>query len=242
MTDISNPVIDLLTVIPVTALTNADPSKMLRGVTTRHGFNLVNGDSGSLMHGALAELFEVVSDRDDDVFMFDLNNRLSSMVTSVFPVVCTKRDGRMIVHVHALDGQDVADDVSLIMEAQGWACAEIVIDTVVTDVTGQLSNQHGDGYWQIRPMLRISYPNRTYPSMMQAVSALNEVLATHLMREGLSLLSGIPMMEMERKVIRAAFAMLGANAREQHHVIGDVFLNRVDALMGLFGRHYHRTF
>ena len=68
MTDISNPVIDLLTVIPVTALTNADPSKMLRGVTTRHGFNLVNGDSGSLMHGALAELFEVVSDRDDAAF------------------------------------------------------------------------------------------------------------------------------------------------------------------------------
>lgn len=245
MTDSSNPVTDLLTVIPVTALTNADPSKMLRGVTTRHGFNLVNGDTNALHHEALAELFEYVREQPGGgALLPDLNSRLNSMVTSVFPVVCTVNDGKTILHVHALDGQDVADDVSLIMEAQGWACAEIVIDTVVTDVTGQLSNQHGDGYWQIRPMLPINTPNKTYPTMLVAIDALNEMLVMHLMRQGLSMMSGTPMMETERKVSRAAFAMLGADARKQHRLTdltGDVFLDKTHALMGLFGRHYHRT-
>lgn len=240
MTD-SNPVTNYLTVIPVTALTNADPSKMMRATTARHGFNLVNGDTNVLHHEALAELFELVIDREDDAFMSDLNNRLSSMVTSVFPVVCTKRDGKMIVHVHALDGQEVADDVSLIIEAQKWACAEIIIDTVVTDVTSALSAKHGDGYWQIRPMLPISYPNKTYPTMLVAIGALNELLVLHLMRQGLSMMSGTPLMETERKVSRAAFAMLGANAREQHHLTGGLFLDKTDALMSLFGRHYYRT-
>jgi hypothetical protein len=244
MTAPNDPSNDYLSLIPVSALTNADPSKMLRHTTTQHGFNLVNGDTSEVHHEALAELWEEVSERDDDAFLLDLSNRLSSMVTSVFPVVCTKRDGKMIVHVHALDGQEVADDVSLIIEAQRWTCAEIVIDTVATDVTGQLSDRHGDRYWQIRPVVPVSYPNKTYPTMLMAVDALNEVLVLHLMRQGLSVLSGTPLVEAERKVNRATFAMLGANPRERRHFadsIGDVFLDKMNALMGLFGRYWSRT-
>ncbi len=240
MTAPNDPSNDYLSAIPVTALTNADPSKTLRGTTARHGFTLVNGDTSDVHHEALAELWEEVSERDDDAFLPDLSNRLSSMVTSVFPVVCTKRDGKMIVHVHALDGGDVADDVSLIIEAQKWNCAEIVIDTVATDVTGQLSDQHGDRYWQIRPVLPVSYPNKTYPTMLMAVEALNEVLVLHLMRQGLSMLSGTPPLETERKVNRAAFAMLGANPRKQPMITGKLFLDKTEALMGLFGGYYTR--
>lgn len=237
----NNLIADCLQAIPVTQLTNADPGKMMRATTARHGFNLVNGDTSTLHHEALTELFEEVSDREDDAFMADLNNRLSSMVTSVFPVIYTKRDGRMIVHVHALDGQDVADDVSLIIEAQNWRCSEIVIDTLVTDVTGALSDKHGEAYWQIRPALSIACPNKTYPTMMQAVSALKEMLVLHLMRQGLSMMSGTPLLETERKTNRAAFAMLGADDRGPLMLTGSLFLDKTHALMGLFGRYYTRT-
>jgi hypothetical protein len=244
MTDTTNPMTDCLSAIPVTTLTNADPGKMLRATTARHGFNLVNGDTSTVHHEALAELFEMVSERDDGAFLPDLSNRLGSMVTSVFPVICTKREGKIIVHVHALDGGDVADDVSLIIEAQRWTCAEIVIDTVATDMTGQLSDQHGDRYWQIRPVLPVTYPNKTYPTMLMAVDALNEVLVLHLMRQGLSMLSGTPLLEGERKVNRATFAMLSTIPRKRGQFddsIGDVFLDKMHALMGLCGRYWSRT-
>ena len=86
MTDTSNPITNCLSAIPVTALTDADPGKMLRSTTARHGFNLVNGDTSTVHHEALAELWEEVGERDDDAFLPDLSNRLNSMVTSVFPV------------------------------------------------------------------------------------------------------------------------------------------------------------
>lgn len=227
-----------VSLVPETPLTCIDPAKRFGRTVLRHGLALEHGDPNEMHHDALAELFDYVQEQDGGAMLPDLNNRLNTMVTSVFPVLCTVRDGKIIIHVHPDDGETVCDDVSIIVEAQRWSCVEIVVDTLATSPTAQLSNEHGDRHWLVRPVLPVQYRSAPYPTMMHAVDALHEALVTHLMREGLNILSGIPLSEMQRKVNRAAFAMLGAQPDRQTDVIGKALLRQTRALMGLTGRIY----
>jgi hypothetical protein len=55
------------------------------------------------------------------------------------------------------------------------------------------------------------------------------------------MLSGTPLLETERMVNRAAFAMLGANPRKQPMLTGKLFLDKTESLMGMFGGYYTRA-